>query len=85
LCPAEAPEARSGRRRTQDDNFARYRIKGGVSRGLLEALVQRRMMRLTAHRDRRLDARLFASLDIGRAEIACVRQQIFGLAQGQCP
>ena len=48
----------------------------------LEALGQRRMVRLAAHRDRRFDSRLFASLDIARAEIAGVRQQSFGLAQG---
>ncbi len=47
-----------------------------------EALAQRRVMRLSAHRDHRLDARLFASLDIGRAEITRVRQQMFDLAQG---
>ena len=44
------------------------------------------MVWLAAHRDRRFDSRLFASLDIARAEIAGVRQQSFGLAQGlgQC-
>src|SRR5271157_2070750 len=48
----------------------------------LEAFGQRRMVRLAAHRDYRFDSRLFASLDIARAEIAGVRQQSFGLAQG---
>jgi hypothetical protein len=41
----------------------------GRRRRHLEALLQRRMMRLTAHRDQGSDARLFAGLDIPRAKI----------------
>ena len=38
-------------------------------------------MRLTAHGDQRFDPRRRASRNICRAEVACVRQQRFGLAQ----
>ncbi len=58
----------------------RRRIFGRFRRRF-EALGQRRMMRLTAHGDQRLDPRLRASRDIRRAEIARVRQQALGLAQ----
>ena len=47
----------------------------------LEALGQRRMMRLAAHGDQRFDPRLVASRHVRRAEVARIRQQAFGLAQ----
>ena len=50
-------------------------------RRLFEAFSQRRMMRLTAHGDQRLDPCLLARLDIRRAEITRVRQQRFGVVQ----
>src|SRR5512136_3456775 len=44
-------------------------------RRLCKAFVERRMMRLTAHGDDRLDARLLAGVDVVLAEIARVRQE----------
>src|SRR6202040_1637237 len=51
-----------------------------------EALAQRKVVRLTAHRDYGYDAGLRAGFDVVGAEIAGVREQILDLAQflGQC-
>ena len=55
-------------------------------RRLLEPFAQRRMMRLSAHRDDRLDTGLLASLYVARAEIAGVGQQMtLPKASGNAP
>src|ERR1700683_753642 len=46
-----------------------------------EALAQRKVVRLTAHRDYGYDAGLLAGFDVVGAEIAGVREQILDLAQ----
>ena len=69
-----------------DMTSARSRAPFRRLRRRREALAQRKVVRLTAHRDYGYDAGLIAGFDVVGAEIAGVREQILDLAQllGQC-